>query len=159
MIRDNDFLLLENICYFLILENHFLISEIHFLIFTMVSYFILWTLLKLYDSFPDKYSHQVVPVVGQITRAVIKLWEFWIYNVYRRILGRVFVGNIVNIRNECLFSGFMGNESERGTNKSSENRFTVHAICLSCTLIHSPWIQKKDTHSLNIIKSFCHFRK
>ena len=27
------------------------------------------------------------------------------------ILERVFVGSIVNIRNECLFSGFMGNES------------------------------------------------
>ena len=30
------------------------------------------------------------------------MWEFWIYYVYRRILGRVLVGNIVNIRNECL---------------------------------------------------------
>ena len=37
----------------------------------------------------------------------------------------------------------MGNESERRTNKSSENRFAVHAICLSHALIHSPWTQKK----------------
>ena len=39
------------------------------------------------------------------------LWEFWIYNFSLRILEGSFVGNIVNIRNECLFSGFMGNES------------------------------------------------
>ena len=31
------------------------------------------------------------------------LWEFLINIVYRRILGRVLVGNIVNIRNECLY--------------------------------------------------------
>ena len=36
------------------------------------------------------------------------------------------------------------------TNKSSENRFAVHAICLSRSPIHSQWTQKKDTHSLNI---------
>ena len=28
MIRDNEFLILENICYFLILENHFVILDI-----------------------------------------------------------------------------------------------------------------------------------
>ena len=49
----------------------------------------------------------------------------------------VIVGSIVNIRSECLFSGFMGNESEHRTNKSPENRFTVCVICLSHTLIHS----------------------
>ena len=90
--------------------------------------------------------------LGRITRAVIYtsnevkcqlLWEFWIYNFSRRILGRVFVGIIKHIRNKCLFSGFMGNESYRGTNKSSKNRFAVHAICLSRTTIHSPWTQKK----------------
>ena len=31
------------------------------------------------------------------------------------------------MRNGCLFSGFMGNKSERGTNKPLENR---EAICL-----------------------------
>ena len=31
------------------------------------------------------------------------LWEFWINNFSRKILERVLVGNIVNIRNECLF--------------------------------------------------------
>ena len=88
--------------------------------------------------------HEVVPAVGQITRAVINtlndvkyllLWTFWIYNVYRRILGRVLVGNIVNIGNECLI--FLGSW---GMNRSAEqtNRTTVHAICLSLATIHSP---------------------
>ena len=53
------------------------------------------------------------------------------------------------IRNEGPFSGFMENESERGTYKSPENHFVVQAICFSRALIHSPWTQKKDTHSLN----------
>ena len=35
------------------------------------------------------------------------------------------------------FSGFMGNELERGTNKSSENGFAVHALYLSLARIHS----------------------
>ena len=47
-----------------------------------------------------------------------------------------------------FFSVFMGNESERGKNKSQENRFAVHTICLSGAPIHSSGTQKKDTHSL-----------
>ena len=109
------------------------------------------------------------------------LREIWISYFARRILEGVFVGGIVNIRNECLFfsvhgkwigvrnkqiawtaiffSRFMGNESQCGTNKSHENRFAVHAICLFHTsrftrfvcsalrfISHEP--RKKDTHSL-----------
>ena len=82
------------------------------LIFTMVAYFLRWTLLKLFSSIPDEQSQQKVRQLGRFTRAVINtsnevkcplLWEFWIYNFSRRILVRVFVGSIVNIRNECLF--------------------------------------------------------
>ena len=73
------------------------------------------------------------------------LREIWISYFARRILEGVFVGGIVNIRNECLFfsvhwkwiavrnkriawtaiffSRFMENESQCGTNKSHENRF------------------------------------
>ena len=76
-----------------------------------------------------------------------------IYNFSWRILEWFFVGSIVKIRirNECIFCGFMGNELECGTNKSPENRFTVHTICLFCAPIHSPWTQNKRqcTHSLN----------
>ena len=93
------------------------------------------------------------------------LREIWISYFARRILEGVFVGGIVNIRNECLFfsvhgkwiavrnkqiawtaiffSRFMGNESQCGTNKSHETRFAVHAICLFRTAIHFPWTEKK----------------
>ena len=63
------------------------------------------------------------------------LWGFWIYNFSRRILERFFVGSIVNIRNGCLLSGFMG--------------FGVQGICLSCATIHSPWTRKKRHSFLN----------
>ena len=83
----------------------------------MVSYFLCWTLLICFSSFPDEQSQQKVRQLGRITCAAIHtsnevkcplLWIFWIYNFSRRILESVFLGNIVNIRNECLFSGFMG---------------------------------------------------
>ena len=48
------------------------------------------------------------------------------------------LNSFLSISNECLFSGFIGNESERGTNKSPENPFAVHTICLSHAKIHSP---------------------
>ena len=80
------------------------------------------------------------------------LREIWISYFARRVLEGIFVGGIVNIRNECLFSRFMGNESQCGTNKSHENRFAVHAICLFRTAIDFPWTEKKDTHSLIILE-------
>ena len=82
------------------------------IIFTMVSYFLRWTLLKIFSSIPDEQSLQIVRQWGRITCAVINtsnevkcplLWELWIYNFPRRILERVIVGSIVNIRNECLY--------------------------------------------------------
>ena len=60
---------------------------------------------------------------------------------------KVFVGSIVNIRNECLFhSGFIENELECGTNKLPENRFVVHRR--SHLFPMNP--ENKDTHCLNI---------
>ena len=47
-----------------------------------------------------------------------------------------------------FFSGFIGNESERGANKSREPRSGSRTICLFRATILSPWTQKKDTHSL-----------
>ena len=44
------------------------------------------------------------------------------YNISWRILERAFVGSAVNIKNEYLLSGFMGNESEC---------FAFHAIRLA----------------------------
>ena len=81
-------------------------------IFTMVSYFLRWTLLIFFSSIPDEQSQQKVRRLGRITCVVIDtsnevkcplLWGFWIKNFSWRILEWVFVGNIVNIRNECLF--------------------------------------------------------
>ena len=78
----------------------------------MVSYFLRWTLPKFFSSFPDEQSQQKVRRLGRITCVVIEtsnevkcplLWGFWIKNFSWRIFERVLVGNIVNIRNECLF--------------------------------------------------------
>ena len=82
------------------------------------------------------------------------LREIWISYFARWILEGIFVGGIVNIRNEYLFSRFMGNESQCGTNKSHENRFAVHAICLFRTAIHFPWTEKKR-HSFLNCKDIC----
>ena len=86
-------------------------------IFIMVSYFLHWTLQKFFRSIPDEQSQQKVRRLGRIICAVINtsnevecplLWGFWIYNFSGRILERVLVGNIVNIRNECLFFSVHG---------------------------------------------------
>ena len=110
----------------------------------------------------DKARH-IVPTALLVSARFLR--EIWISYFARRILEGVFVGGIVNIRNECLFfsvhgkwiavrnkqiawttiyfSRFMENKSQCGTNKSHENRFAVHAICLFRTAIHFPWTEKK----------------
>ena len=85
---------------------------IYISIFTMVTYFLRWTLLKFFSSFPDEQSQQKNRQLDRITaqwlihqmklRArycgnfefIIFLWEFKKGSL---------VGSIVNIRNECLF--------------------------------------------------------
>ena len=47
-----------------------------------------------------------------------------------------------------FFSGFMGNDSEHGINKSRKLRSSFRMICLFRTTIRYPWTQKKDTYSL-----------
>ena len=63
-------------------------------IFTMVTYFLRWTLLKFFNSFPDEQSQQKVRQLDRFTCTVINtsnevksplLWEFWIYNFSLRI--------------------------------------------------------------------------
>ena len=44
-----------------------------------------------------------------------------------------------------FFSGFMGNESKRGTNKSREPRSGSRTICLFRATIHSPMNPEKNT--------------
>ena len=128
-------------------NQHF--GYIHYLIFIIVSYFLRWTLLEYSSQFPINHGQQVVRRLG---KAVINTWnevkcplqrEFWIYNFSRRILERAFVGNVVFIMNECLFSGFIWGWIGAQNKTSSENSFLVHAICLSRALINSQWAQKK----------------
>ena len=78
----------------------------------MISYFLRWTLLKIFNSFPDNQCQQKVWQRGRITRTVINapegvkcllLQKSWIYNYSWIILEGILVGSIVNIRNECLF--------------------------------------------------------
>ena len=123
-------------------ERYCFFSSIHKQIFTMVSYFLRWTLLKFFSSIPDEQSQQKVRRLGRITCAVINtsnevkcplLWEFWINNFSRRILERVLVGNIVNIRNECLFFWVHGvwivarnKQITREPLRGSSNSFVPH---------------------------------
>ena len=128
-------------------------SLVHYEIFTMVSYFLRWTLLKFFSSFPDEQSQQKIRHLGRITCAVIHtsnevkcplLWKFWIYNLSRRILESVFVGNIVNIRNECLFfwvHGGMNRSAEQTNRTRTASRFT-RFVCPALRFI-PPWTQKK----------------
>ena len=108
--------------------------------------------------------------VGPNRRAVINtsnevksplLWEFWIYNFSLRILERVLGWKHCKYKEWVSFFWVhgewivarhkqIGREPLRGSrdlfvlrNKSAENRFAVHAICLSRATIHSPWTQKK----------------
>ena len=88
-------------------ERYCFFSSIHKQIFTMVSYFLRWTLLNFFSSIHDEQSQQKVRRLGRITCAVINTSNevkcLWLNNFSRRILERVLVGNIVNIRNECFF--------------------------------------------------------
>ena len=130
----------------------------HLIIFTMVSYFLRWTLLKFFSSFSDEQSQQKVRRLGRITRVVINtsnevkcplLWEFWINNFSWRILKRVLVGNIVNIRNECLFfwvHGGMNRSAEQTNHPRTASRFTRFVCSRYDSYPHEP--RKKDTHSL-----------
>ena len=134
-------------------------NQSYFAIFTMVSYFLRWTLLKIFSSIPNEQSQQIVPQWGRITCAAINisievqcplLWEFWIYNFSQIILERVCVGSIVNIRNECLFfwvHGGMNRSAEQTNHPRTASRFT-RFVCPALRFI-PPWTQKKRHSFLN----------
>ena len=125
----------------------------------MVSYFLRWTLLNFFSSIPDEQSQQKVRRLGRITCVVIDtsnevkcplLWGFWFKNFSWRILERVLVGNIVNIRNDCPFfwvHGGINRSAEQTNHPRTASRFT-RFVCPALRFIpHEP--RKKDTHSLN----------
>ena len=77
--------------------------------------------------------------VSQMFMCTFKIYNFKIWTLL-----------LTNFEALSFFSRFMENESERGTNKSCEPRKSSRVICsfFFCAQIHSPWTQKKDTHSL-----------
>ena len=72
------------------------------------------------------------------------LREFWIYNFSWIILGRVFIGSIVNIRNKCLFFWVhvWMNWSAKQTNRPRTASWLAQFVCPALWLI-LPWTQKK----------------
>ena len=80
------------------------------------------------------------------------LLEIWISDFAQRILEGVYVGGIVNIRNECLFilgSWEMNRSAEQTNRTRTASRFT-RFVCSALRFIsHEP--RKKDTQSLNIL--------
>ena len=122
----------------------------------MVSYFLRWTLLKFFSSFPNEQSKEKIRQLGRITCAVINtsnevkcplLWKFWIYNFSRRNLERIFVGSIINIRNECHFFWIHGEQTNRTRTASRFTRF----VCPAQRFI-PPWTpQIKHSFLKNVI--------
>ena len=148
-------------CYWKYLREIHLDS--HFKIFTMVTYFLRWTLLKFYSSFPDELSQQKVRQLDRITCAVINtsnevksplLWEFWIYNISLRILERVLGWKHCKYKEwVSFFLGSWGmNRSAEQTNRPrTASRFTWF-LCPALRpgfIPHEP--RKKDTHSLSVL--------
>ena len=114
----------------------------------MVLYFLCWTMEKLFESIPDEWWSTNSWAVWQMTHSDLHVHEMSLSNNYcgklefltvtfLRLLERVFVESIVNIRNEgpvLLGSWGMNRSAEQ---KQPENCFTIHPICLSRTLNHS----------------------
>ena len=124
----------------------------------MVSYFLLWTLLKFFNSIPVNHYQQEV---GQITCSMINtsnevkcllLRKFWNNNISHSVLERAVVGSIVNtcMKNECHFFWVhwgMNLSVEQTNHPRIASQFTWF-VCPVLRFI-PPWTQKKDTHSLN----------
>ena len=120
---------------------------------TMESYFLRWTPAKIFQFNSRWTGSTKSSAVGQNhmrsdnTSNEVKcplLSEFRIYNFSLRIFGRVFVGSIVNIRNECLF--FLGS---LGMNCSVEQAYCLRStlrftkfVCPALRFIPT-WTQKK----------------
>ena len=132
---------------------------IHLYIFTMVTNFLRWTLLKFFSSFPDEQSTKS-SAVGPNHRAAINtsnevksllLWEFWIYNFSLKILERVL--RLKHCKYKEWVSFFLGswgmNRSAEQTNRPrTASRFTRFVCSVLRFIPHEP--RKKDTHSLNV---------
>ena len=113
---------------------------------------------KIFKSIPDEPPSISSSTAGQITCTVINTsneitcllqQEFWIYKFSQRILERVFVESIVNIRNETVsfFLRSWGMNWRRKQTNHWELRFTWFVCPTFWFTLREP--PKKDTHSLN----------
>ena len=138
--------------------------SLHGKIFTMVSYFLHWTLLKVFSSFPDEQSQQKVRQLSRITGVVINtsnevkcplLWEFWIYNFSRRIFRKGLCWKHCKYKEWLSFflgSWGMNRSAEQTNHPRTASRFT-RFVCPALRFIpHEP--RKKDTHSLIECQNF-----
>ena len=140
------------------LEHKDVFKAMQQIIFTMVTYFLRWTLLKFFSSFPDEQSQQKVRQLDRITaqwlihqmklRAfycgnfefIIFLWEFEKGS---------FVGSIVDIRNECLFFWVHGEWIvARNKQIGREPLRGSRDLFVPCYDSFPMNTEKKDTHSL-----------
>ena len=127
-------------------------------IFTMVTYFLRWTLLNFFSSFPDEQSQQKVRQLDRITCALIitsnevkspLVWEFWIYNFSLRILERVLGWKHCKYKEWVSFflcSWGMNRSAEQTNRPRTALRFT-RFVCPALRFIPHEH-RKKDTHSL-----------
>ena len=113
----------------------------------MVSYFLHWTLLKIFNSIPDNHCQQVAQQLGkshaQWLIHKMMLSTHYCGNFAFIILERVLVGSIVNIGISVFFFFVHGEWIGVRTKKLSENRFAVHTIGLSRASLRAPWAQRK----------------
>ena len=129
-----------------------ILSSSHTFIFTMVTYFLRWTLLKFFSSFPDEQSQQKVRQLDRITAQ-------WL--IHQMKLRARYCGNFERVLcwKHCKYkewvSFFLGswgmNRSAEQTNRPrTTSRFTWFVCPVLRFIPHEP--RKKDTHSL----SECH---
>ena len=133
-------------------------------IFTMVSYFLRWTLLKFFSSIPDEQSQQKVRRLDRITCAVINTsnevkcplqWEFWIKLLFSENFRKCPCWKHCKYKEWVSFflgSWGMNRSAEQTNHPRTASRFT-RFVCPALRFIpHEP--RKKDTHSL---KLYCRY--
>ena len=157
----------------------FCILPDHIIIFTMVAYFLRWTLLSDPNHNTMNRVNVKCAVLPRKTRATAlwrhkitskyyevyqekKHWNETIASLFKREFQHFFLSGafriIFFIWRYCIykewasyFSAFMGNELGWGSDKSSKKRFAVHEIChVPHPSSFSHERRKKDAHSWNI---------
>ena len=133
--------------------------DVEILIFTMVSFFLRWTLLKFFSSFPDEQSQQKVRHLGRITCVVINTSnEVMCPLLWKSLNLKLFSGNFWKglCWKHCKYKEWVSfyldswgmNRSAEQTNRTRTASRFMRFVCTTQRFIpHEP--RKKDTHSLN----------